>query len=103
MRLACIALIFLLTGCAANAQRISVGARQMALACEADKAKGTSGWRIYQDCSRAADVPLPPDCMVSDDAARTSRCATIAQSEALGSGITTAAQVGVNYGLAVAP
>ena len=98
-RRAVLILVLALPGCAEHWQNIASGAREQALACNEAKANGDS-WGVFSHCGRAADVPLPPECMVSDDAARTPKCVAIAKGEALSGSVDSAAMAGVITGAA---
>jgi hypothetical protein len=100
--LPCVALIFVVSGCASYGQHIASNARYQILACKDATAKG-DGWGVWMHCDKAADVPLPAECLKSDDAARTSRCASIAQAEALGGAAEGMAGAGLVTGAAMAP
>jgi hypothetical protein len=100
--LACMTVILVVSGCSAWGQHISSNARYQILACQDATNKG-DGWGVWMHCDKAADVPLPPECLKSDEAARTPKCASIAQAEALSGSVESGASAGLTTGAASLP
>jgi hypothetical protein len=72
------------------------------LACNEAKSSGDS-WGVFSHCGKAADVPLPADCLASDDAARSPKCVAIARGEALSGAVDSTGQTAVTVGTLFAP
>jgi hypothetical protein len=94
--------VLLLADCAEHWQNVSSRAREQILACNEAKSSGVS-WGVFSHCGKAADVPLPADCLASDDAARSPECVAIAKGEALSGAVDSTGQTAVTVGTLFAP
>jgi hypothetical protein len=97
-----LAFALILTGCAEHWRNISADAREQILACNQGKADGDS-LGVFWHCGKAADVPLPPECLASEEASRRPKCAAIAKGEALNAGLTSTGQTAITAGTLFAP
>jgi hypothetical protein len=58
---------------------------------------------VFYYCGKAADVPLPPECVVSDDASRSPKCVAIAKGEAMTGAVTSTGQTAITAGTLSVP
>jgi hypothetical protein len=89
--------VLLLAGCAEHWQNVASGARSDIIACNNAKNNADS-WGVFYYCDKANGVPLPPECLVSDDAARSPKCVAIAKGEAMTGAVTSTGQTAITAG-----
>jgi hypothetical protein len=94
--------VLLLAGCAEHWQNIASGARSDIIACNNAKNNADS-WGVFYYCDKANGVPLPPECLVSDDAARSPKCVAIAKGEAMTGAVTSTGQTAITAGTLFVP
>ena len=92
----------LLSGCAQHWQNVAAKDRERILACQQAQTQGSS-WGVFWDCGSASYNQLPPEYVVSDEAARSDKCAAIAKGEMLGNMFYAGAGSATVTGAASAP
>jgi hypothetical protein len=96
-RIVFLGFVLLLAGCAEHWQNVASGARSDIIACNNAKNNADS-WGVFYYCDKANGVPLPPECLVSDDAARSPKCVAIAKGEAMTGAVTSTGQTAITAG-----
>jgi|SRR5579871_2532057 len=94
-----VALLLSLVGCADHWQNVAAKDRERILACQQAQSTGSS-WGVFWDCGSASYNQLPPECLASEAAARSDKCAAIAKGEMLGNMFYAGAGAGVATGAA---